>query len=91
MSDPYEPAPQSPGFADHAAVPATTEGVSPKAAAGSVVGLGVGIAVAVLNEVQESNLLGALPPALQAILLAAIPPLLVFLAAYAASPGKVRA
>ena len=66
-----------------------TEGVSPKALASSAVGLLVGILIAVLNAVQENQLLGSLPPALQVILLAAIPPILTFLAAYQAGPGNV--
>lgn len=83
MTDP------TPGYPDHAAPTVRTEGVSPKAAASGAVGLLVGILIAVLNAVQEANLLGGLPMALQVILLAAIPPVLSFLAAYQASPGSV--
>jgi hypothetical protein len=66
-----------------------TNGLSPKAAAAGAVGLLVGIAIAVLNAVQDANLLGDLAMPLQVILLAAIPPVLTFLGAYQASPGNV--
>lgn len=83
MTDP------NPGVPDHAAPAVHTEGVSPKALASGVVGLLVGIAVAVLNAVQDANLLGGLPMTLQVLILAAIPPVLAFLASYQASPGNV--
>jgi uncharacterized RDD family membrane protein YckC len=83
------PVDPNPGVPDHAAPAVKTEGLSPKALASSAVGLGVGILIAVLNAVQDNDLLGTLPPALQVILLAAIPPVLTFLAAYGASPGNV--
>lgn len=87
----YEPPTDpTPGVPDHAAPAVRTEGLSPKTLASSAVGLGVGILIAVLNAVQDNDLLGTLPPALQVILLAAIPPVLTFLAAYQASPGTVK-
>jgi hypothetical protein len=77
------------GFADHAAPATVTDGISPKALASGATGLLVGIVVAVLNAVTESNLLGGLPPTVQVLLLAAIPPVLSYLAAYQAGPGTV--
>jgi len=77
------------GQADHAAAEPTTNGISPKAVASSAVGLLVGVLIAVLNAVQEANLLGGLPMPAQVLLLAAIPPVLTFLAAYQAKPGDV--
>lgn len=66
-----------------------TVGTSPKTVWAGVVALIIGVAIAVLNAVQDANLLGSLPVPLQVILLAAIPPILVALAAYQARPGVV--
>lgn len=71
-----------------------TVGTSPKAVAAAGASAVVGVLLAILTLVQSEQgqalLLGSLPPALQAILLAAVPPLAAFLAAYVAKPGSVR-
>lgn len=69
---------------------AETVGVSPKAVAATAVSTVLGIVLAVLNLLQEDpSLLGALPPVLQALILAAVPPLLVGFTTYRAAVGAV--
>lgn len=81
--------PQIPGVPDHAAEPHTI-GISPKAILPTVVAGLVSIVIAVLNGVQANpDLLGALPTWLQSLLLLVVPPVIVFLSAYAAKPGTV--
>lgn len=84
----------SPG-PDHAweppATPTVTEtrGLSPKTILATVTTTVVGVLIAILNEVTtNAALLGGLPPTLQFIVLAAIPPILVGLSAYTAKPGQ---
>lgn len=80
----------TPGFPDHAAPVARTEGVSPKMVAATVTTTVIGIVVAVLNALQsDPSLLGGLPTVVQSLLLVLIPPLLAGLATYQASPGNI--
>jgi hypothetical protein len=83
--------PQIPGVPDHAAEPHTI-GISPKALWPTVAMGLVGIIISVLNGVQENpSMLGALPTWLQSLILLIVPPVIVFLSAYAAKPGPVTA
>jgi hypothetical protein len=67
-----------------------TEGISPKAVAATVVSVLVGIAVAVLNAVQENpSLLGPLPVWAQGVILALVPAVITALSAFLSSPGTV--
>lgn len=69
---------------------AGTVGLSPKAAAATAVSTVLGVLLAILNGVQASpDLLGAVPPLLQFLILAAVPPIVVGLSTYQASLGKV--
>lgn len=68
-----------------------TQGLSPKMVWASVVTTIVGVVIALLNGlVANAALLGALDPVLQFIIITAVPPVLVGLAAYQAKPGDVR-
>lgn len=78
------------GQPDHAAPVPTTNGLSPKAVAATVVSGVVGIVVALLNGVQENpDMLGTLPTWAQSLILLLVPPVVTFLAAYQAKPGDV--
>lgn len=78
------------GQPDHAAPKLVTDGISPKAIAATVVSAVVGIVVAALNAVQaDPSLLGPLPVWVQGAILAVVPTLITFLAAYKAGPGVV--
>lgn len=78
------------GQPDHAALPARTIGLSPKALAATVVSVLVGVAVAALNAVQEDpSLLGPLPVWVQGVILAVVPALISLVSVYSASPGVV--
>lgn len=80
----------TPGVPDHAPPTAKTVGLSPKAIAGTTVAALVGVVVTILNAVQENpDLLGALPTWAQSLILLLVPPLIVWLATYQASPGTV--
>jgi hypothetical protein len=58
--------------------------VSPKVVVSTLVSLGASLLLAILNAVQANpDLLGSVPPVLQFLLLAIIPPLVTFLAGYA--------
>lgn len=67
-----------------------TVGISPKVIASTSATLGIGIAIAVLNALQDHPDLIPGPTWLQAVLLAIIPALLTFLVGYRASPGEVE-
>lgn len=78
------------GQADHAAPVPTTNGLSPKAVAATVVSGLVGIVVALLNGLQaDPAMLGSLPTWAQSLVLLLVPPVITFLAAYQAKPGDV--
>jgi hypothetical protein len=78
------------GQPDHAAAPVKTVGLSPKAIAGTTVAALVGVVVTILNAVQENpDLLGVLPTWAQSLILLLVPPVIVWLATYQASPGTV--
>lgn len=66
-----------------------TVGASPKMVAAGAVTTVLSILLAVATLLTDSQLLPLLPPGVQAVILAIIPPLLVIAAAYGASPGEV--
>lgn len=68
----------------------TPDVVESKLVAASIITLLAGIAVALLNAVQaDSSILGSLPPAVQFVILAAIPPVLSFAAGYVQHSNRV--
>lgn len=69
-----------------------TVGASPKAVAATAVSTLLGIVLAVLNAVNSpegAQLLGSLPATVQALILVAIPPLVIGVSTYAAAVGRV--
>jgi hypothetical protein len=68
----------------------TTVGLSPKAVGATAVVTVLSIVIAVLNGLTENpDLIPGIPPWLQAILLIAVPPLVVGFVAYRAAVGVV--
>lgn len=66
-----------------------TQGWSPKMIYGTIASAVVGVVLAFLNGVQSNpDLLGGLPPFLQAILIAVVPTVVTALATYSAKPGS---
>jgi hypothetical protein len=64
--------------------------VERKVISSSLVTLAVSLLIALLNGVAaDSTLLGALPPVVQAIILASVPPLVTFAAGYATPSNRV--
>ncbi|MDN5858959.1 MAG: hypothetical protein L0H84_10075 [Pseudonocardia sp.] len=64
--------------------------VEAKVAAAALLTMLASVAAAILNAVQDNPaLLGALPPWLQFVLIAAIPPVLTFLAGYTKTSNRV--
>lgn len=73
----------------HAAAPIPTV-IESKVLASTGVAFAASVAVAVLNGMAaNSQLLGGLPPAVQALILALVPPLLTFVAGYQTSSNRV--
>lgn len=69
---------------------AETVGASPKAVAATAVSTVLGVLFATLTAVAGSpELLGGLPPIVQFLILAALPPVLVGIATFQAAVGKV--
>jgi hypothetical protein len=65
--------------------PTASGPIETKVTAATALALLASIIVAILNAVVADNsLLGGMPPVLQALLLAAVPPLITFLGGYAA-------
>lgn len=62
----------------------TSAPVERKVTASTLVAFLASIGIAVLNSLSGSDLLGALPPVAQALILAVVPTLVVFLGGYAA-------
>lgn len=64
--------------------------IESKVVASSWTAAGLGVLVAILNMVQDQpSLLGVLPVWAQSLLLAVLPPVLVFLAGYAKTSNRV--
>lgn len=67
-----------------------TVGFSPKMVVATVISILLGGTVAGLNAVQENpDLLGGLPPMVQAVILVLAPTVLTGLATYRAGPGEI--